>query len=201
MNRYYAETLNVHTLTKLSRAMAQVHYTFAKKLSHTADSQDQRHRTVPAVRPVLEAVYTGEVDTVTPRLLKENPEAQELFHRTNKMAFENINRLLEMGVPPEYALYLLPNAYAIRTIESGSLLDLHHKWRSRLCFTAQEEIFHASVEEVLQVRQVHPTIGRYLHAPCWFRARTPEAPYCPEGDRFCGVPVWKLDPSEFRRVL
>ena len=86
-------------------------------------------------------------------------------------------------------------------IESGRLTDLHHKWRTRLCYTAQEEIFHASVDEVSQVRAVHPTIGKYLHAPCWFRQGTPQTPYCPEGDRFCGVPVWKLDLDAFSRVL
>ncbi|MBT5535148.1 FAD-dependent thymidylate synthase, partial [Candidatus Poribacteria bacterium] len=69
------------------------------------------------------------------------------------------------------------------------------------CYTAQEEIFHASVDEVTQVREVHPTIGKYLHAPCWFRMETPQTPYCPEGDRFCGVPVWKLEPDAFERVL
>ena len=200
-NHYFAETLNVSTVSKLSRSLAHAHYTFAKKLSHTADSQDQRHRMVPAARPILRAVYTGEPDTITPTLMRLNDEARDLFDATNALAFENINRLLDMGVSDEDAFYLLPNAYAIRMVESGSLLDLHHKWRSRLCYTAQEEIFHASVDEVKAVKEVHPTIGSYLHAPCWFRAQTPESPYCPEGDRFCGVPVWKLEPDAFKRTL
>jgi len=200
-NTYYAETMNVHTLTKISRAMNHVSYTFAKKLSHTADSQDQRHRMVPASRPVLSAVYSGVPDTVTPKLVAMNDAAREAYDEVNALAFENINRLLDAGVSDEYAFYLLPNAYSIRMIESGSLMDLHHKWRTRLCYTAQEEIFHASVDEVRQVREAHPTIGKYLHAPCWFRLETPETPYCPEGDRFCGVPVWKLEPAAFSRVL
>ena len=200
-NPYFAETLNVHTLTKLSRAMEHVHYTFAKKLSHTADSQDQRHRMTPGSRPVLKAHYTGDTDTVTPKLIRANAEAQSLYERVNVESFEAVNRLLDMGVSDEFAFYLLPNATAIRFIESGSLMDWHHKWRTRLCYTAQEEIFHASVDEVLAVREVHPTIGGYLHAPCWFRANTPQIPYCPEGDRFCGVAVWKLEPGAFRRTL
>jgi flavin-dependent thymidylate synthase len=200
-NRYLAETLNVHTLAKLSRAMAHVHYTFAKKLSHTADSQDQRHRMVPASRPVLRAHYTGLPDTVTPLLIQRSPAARELFDRVNASAFEDINRLLDMGVADEFAFYLLPNAYAIRIVESGSLLDLQHKWRTRLCYTAQEEIFHASVAEVLEVAAVHPTIGAYLHAPCWSRSLAGERPFCPEGDRFCGVAVWRLRPESFQRAI
>ena len=27
------------------------------------------------------------------------------------------------------------------------------------------------------------------------------SPYCPEGNRYCGVPVWKLAVEDFKRVL
>ena len=67
-----------------------------------------------------------------------------------------IERLLDAGVAPESALYLLPNAFPIRFLESGELLHFHHKWVHRLCYTAQEEIWRASVEEVRQVGGVHP---------------------------------------------
>src|SRR3990167_2166269 len=43
-NRYLADSLTLTTMSKLSRAMVHPHFTFKKKLSHTADSQDQRHR-------------------------------------------------------------------------------------------------------------------------------------------------------------
>lgn len=200
-NPYLAETLGVHSHVKLSRAMEHLSFTFAKKLSHTADSQDQRHRMVPGARPILSRQYTGTPDTIVPKVIRANPDAWELFDRINDRAYEAINRLLELGVSPEMALYLLPNAAAIRFVESGSLMDWHHKWRTRLCYTAQEEIFHASVDEVLAVRARYPTVGAFLHAPCWFRANTPQRPFCPEGDRFCGVPVWKLEPGAFSRVL
>ena len=66
------------------------------------------------------------------------------------------NRLLEMGVPLEAALYVLPNAKALRFHETGSLLYLAHKWVMRTCFNAQEEIYRASMDELDQVRAVHP---------------------------------------------
>ena len=70
----------------------------------------------------------------------------------------------------EFALYLLPNAKAIRLVESGSLLHLLHKWTMRTCFNAQEEIYQASMEEVAQVRAALPEIGRYIGPPCYVRA-------------------------------
>ena len=69
------------------------------------------------------------------------------------------NELLDRGVPAEFALYLLPNAKAIRLVESGSLLHLLHKWTMRTCFNAQEEIYQASMEEVDQVRAALPNSG------------------------------------------
>jgi hypothetical protein len=52
-NRYLGESLNLSAHSKLGRTMAHMHFTFAKKISHTADSQDQRHRMTPGSRPVL----------------------------------------------------------------------------------------------------------------------------------------------------
>ena len=74
------------------------------------------------------------------------------------------NRLLALGVPLEFALYVLPNAKTLRFVESGSLLALLHKWTLRTCFNAQEEIYLASMDEIEQVRAVHPRLGA-LHRP------------------------------------
>ena len=89
----------------------------------------------------------------------------------------------------EFALYLLPNAKAIRLVETGSLLHLLHKWTMRTCFNAQEEIYQASLEEVQQVRAAFPELGRYLGPPCYLRAGI-STPICTEGSHFCGVKVW-----------
>ncbi len=69
------------------------------------------------------------------------------------------NELLDRGVPREFALYLLPNAKAIRLVESGSLLHLLHKWTMRTCFNAQEEIYQASMEEVRAGARRFPNSG------------------------------------------
>ncbi len=200
-NPYFGDTLNVTTLSKLSRTMFHPHYTFRKKISHTADSQDQRHRMTPGSRPILWTHYSGEPDYVEPMLVKENENVRDVYGQTMVKVFRGINDLLNEGVEPEYALYLLPNAFPIRFEESGDLLNLHHKWRTRACYTAQEEIFFATIEEVQQVKDIHPQIAQHILAPCYLRMKSGETPYCPEGDRYCGVPVWKKDISEYSRVL
>ncbi len=202
LNPYLGEALVLTTVSKLTRALAHAHYTFRKKLSHTADSQDQRHRMTPASRPVLQTHFVpGEVDAVVPELIEAVPEAYDQYRQCLEGTWKAIGRLLEAKVPEEMALYLLPNAFPIRFHESGDLLNLHHKWVHRLCYTAQEEIWRASVEETLQLRQVHPALARHIAAPCTVRKEAGLSPFCPEGPRYCGVPVWKLDVPEYRRLI
>ncbi|HEX5037980.1 MAG TPA: FAD-dependent thymidylate synthase [bacterium] len=200
-NRYFGDTLNVTTLSKLTRAMVHPHYTFRKKISHTADSQDQRHRMTPGSRPILWAHYSGEPDFIEPMLVKENAQVREIFADSMRKLFGTINELLNDGVTPENALYLLPNAFPIRFEESGDLLNQHHKWKARSCYTAQEEIFFATIDELKQVNEIHPRIARHILAPCYLRKLSGEKPYCPEGDRYCGVPVWKKGIEGYGRTL
>ena len=68
-NRVLGETLTLTTHDKLSRALFHPSYTFRKKLSHTADSQDQRHRMTPASRPALPAYLSEEPDYIVPMLV------------------------------------------------------------------------------------------------------------------------------------
>ncbi|MGD2062238.1 MAG: FAD-dependent thymidylate synthase [Nitrospirota bacterium] len=200
-NDLLGESLNLTTHDKLSRCLAHAHFTFAKRLSHTADSQDQRHRMTPASRPILGRHYTGEPDYVVPGLFHQSPAAERVYHDSMTQTWEAIERLLALGVATELVLYLLPNAVNIRFTESADLLNLHHKHRMRLCYNAQQEIWRASVDEAEQIRAVQPELGRHLLPPCTERLQAKVRPICPEGARYCGVPVWKLDLSEYRRVL
>ena len=202
INPYYGESLNLTTLSKLARTMVHPHYTFRKKLSHTADSQDQRHRMTPGSRPILFSHFqVDEPDYITPPLIANNKEANEYYKKTMGLVWQNINALLNLGVKPEFAMYMLPNAFPIRFEESGDLLSHHHKWTTRLCYTAQEEIWRMCLDEVKVVAKVHPRIAEYILPPCGLRARANTKPICPEGDRYCGIPVWKLDRSEFARKI
>ncbi|MCP5467797.1 MAG: FAD-dependent thymidylate synthase [Deltaproteobacteria bacterium] len=200
-NPSLGDTLNINSLSKLNRCLFHAHYTFRKKISHTADSQDQRHRMVPASRPILESQFTGKPDFITPKIVEEHAQAQELYLSSMKKTFAGIEKLFEMGVSQESALYLLPNAFPIRFEESGDLLNLHHKWHARACYTAQEEIFYATVDELQEVSKVHPQITEHILAPCYIRKRAGIKPICPEGDRFCGVKVWQQDIAEYKRVI
>ncbi len=198
-NPYRRETLDIGVHAPMMRALQHANFTFAKKISHTADSQDQRHRMVPGSRPLLTLADTGSPDYIAPMLIRDNPRALEIYARAMEDAWTAKNELLDRGVPLEFALYLLPNAKAIRLVETGSLLHLLHKWTMRTCFNAQEEIYQASIEEVEQVRSVLPELARYIGPPCHLRAGI-STPICTEGSHFCGVKVWLDFPNIQRRI-
>ncbi|MSR46449.1 MAG: FAD-dependent thymidylate synthase [Planctomycetes bacterium] len=200
-NPLLGQSLKVGMHTKLSRCLQHVSYTFRKKLSHTADSQDQRHRMVPASRPILSTQLSDEPDFITPALVRMEPRAEQIYGEAMTRAFDGRARLRRLGVSAEFADYVLPNAVAIRFTESGDLLSLHHKLVARLCYNAQEEIFAASLDEAQQIAAVDPRIGAQLGAPCLLRMQGGVTPYCPEGDRYCGVPVWKLALEQYERTI
>jgi thymidylate synthase ThyX len=200
-NRLLGETLNLTLLSKLGRTLHHPAYTFQRRLSHTADSQDQRHRLTPASRPVLLGHLTDTPDYLTPVLIQQDAALQQQYDQIMLETWDAIQQLRGLGVREEWVSYLLPNAVAIRYTESADLLGLHHKHRMRLCYLAQEEIWQASLEEAQQVCAVNPRIGRYLLPPCTQRYLARTRPTCPEGERFCGVKVWQLELKDYQRLI
>lgn len=200
-NRLLGESLNLTTIGKLARALHHAHYTFRRKISHTADSQDQRHRMTPGSRPILAAHVDDQPDVVVPELLRPDGPARDLFNETMERTWAAMGELRRLGVPAEWRSYLLPNAVAVRFTESADLLNLRHKHQMRLCYNAQEEIWRASLDEALQIRDIQPKLGKYLLPPCTLRSMAKSKPICPEGPRYCGVIVWKEDPADYARVI
>ncbi|MCF7669944.1 MAG: FAD-dependent thymidylate synthase, partial [Verrucomicrobia bacterium] len=92
-NTWLGEAMNVTHYTKICRAMEHPVYTFRKKLSHTADSQNQRHRTTPASRPCLTASIADEPDYITPAVIKEHDPARKLYEQIMETTWDGINRL------------------------------------------------------------------------------------------------------------
>jgi len=200
-NPLFGESLNMTMHDKLTRTLNHVSYSFRRKLSHTADSQDQRHRTTPASRPILHRHISEGPDYITPPLIEQNPKALRLYQETMEKTWDSINRLREMGTREEFALYLLPNAVSVRYTQSADLLSLRHKYAMRICYNAQEEIWRLSLEEIRQIREINPLIGSYLIPPCGLRQLSDIRPFCPEGERFCGERVWTYPLDRFRRFI
>jgi thymidylate synthase ThyX len=146
-----------------------------------------------------------EPDVIIPFEVQRSDEALAEYHATIRALWDAKNQLLDDGVEPQKLLYLLPNSHNVRFYETGTLLTYYWKWVKRLCYNAQREIFDTALQETMQVAEVLPVIGAYVNGPpCVVRSNAGNKPFCPEGERFCGVPVWrKYDPRTLalRRVM
>jgi hypothetical protein len=187
------------------QTLNHVPFTFQKRISGAEDAQNQRHRGTLSSSPVLSAHMRRDPDVIVPFEVRQSEAALEEYYAVVQALWDAKNQLLDDGVAPEKVLYLLPNSHHVRFYETGTLLTYYWKWVKRLCYNAQREIFDTALQETEQVTAVFPTIGRHVSAPpCVVRSRAGNKPFCPEGERFCGVPVWRdYDPKTLalRRVL
>lgn len=203
-NTYLKESLNLLSLSKLAKSLDMVQLSFMKKLSHTADSQAQRHRMISAIKPIFSrTICFTKPDYITPDIFKydEAKKAKQLYDDVQEQTIKLAKKLYENNACPESIQYVLTNAHPIRYSESGSLMDYLHKWKSRLCYNAQEEIWHNTKDEVTDMAGLFPEITRYILPPCGLRNMSQQTPICPEGTRFCGVPVWKQSLTQYNRVF
>jgi len=188
-NRPAGMTLNTGMHSPLLRCLSHARYTFQKALSHAAFSQEQRHRTLAATGPCLDVTAPWIPDFVVPDIIGSDPELLKVYENAMQVAWAGIQRLHDYVDALSGYVYLLPNATRLRFWESGSYLDFRHKARMRLCLNAQEEIRESTREEAEAIRSVDPVLGAYLLTPCEARNKAGLTPPCPEGRRYCGVPV------------
>src|SRR6185312_2530792 len=204
-NRYLGHHLFLAMNSKLMQTMNHVPFTFQKRISGAEEAQNQRHRGTLSSSPVLTAHLRQEPDVIVPYDVTRVPAALEEYHATIQALWGAKNQLLDSGVPAEKVLYLLPNSHHVRFYETGTLMTYYWKWIKRLCFDAQREIFETARQETAQVAEALPEIGRYVNRPpCVVRSEAGQTPRCPEGERYCGIPVWRnYDPATLaeRRVL
>jgi thymidylate synthase ThyX len=191
-NQYLGHPLFLAMNSKLMQAMNHVPFTFQKRISGAEEAQNQRHRGSQSSSPVLSAHLREHPDVMIPEDVARVPEALEEYHATVQALWDAKNQLLDAGVEPEKVLYLLPNSHNVRFYETGTLLTYYWKWVKRLCFNAQREIFETARQETEQVKQALPGIGEYVaRPPCVVRNAAGSKPFCPEGERYCGIPVWR----------
>ena len=168
------------------------------KLSLSADAQNQRHRRSPAVRARLEDIYKR--DFYIPLVIKQNREIEKLYNEAVEYSydfFESEKEKLGFGE----AAYALLNAHNIEIIEHDDFNEFIHKAQMRLCFNAQEEIFDITYKQVKALKEKGVSAADKFLPPCAIRKIQNLKPICPEGERFCGVKVWKVEFENYKRII
>ena len=173
------------------------------KLSLSADAQNQRHRRSPALRPKLEDIYKR--DYYIPPIISSKFQApnskkiEKLYKEAVGISYDFFEEQKEILGFSE-AAYALLNAHNIEIIEHNDFQEFAHKAQMRLCFNAQEEIFNIVYSQVKKLKEKTKLADNFV-PPCTLRFKENIKPICPEGERFCGVKVWKLNFDEYERLI
>jgi thymidylate synthase ThyX len=170
------------------------------RLSLSADAQNQRHRRSLGIRPKLATNFKTEA--YLPEIIRESKEAERIYINSID---DSYNFFLKMRKSDSFDFgelaYALPNGHLITIVERNDWSSFAHKSQMRLCLNAQEEIFNLTFAQVKKINELGIAGNENLAPPCSLRFRDKTFPVCPEGDRFCGVKVWKIPLAQLKREI
>lgn len=123
--------------------------------------------------------HKEEFTSIMPDTIAENSEARQIFAFMSETVHKAYAQLVDLGIPPEDARYILPNAAETKIIMTMNARELLHFFALRCCQRAQWEIREMSVEMLRLVKRVAPVIFREAGPGC-------VGGPCPEGQFCCG---------------
>jgi len=167
-------------------ALEHASYTFAiDGVSRAMTHQLVRHRLASYNQQSQRYVaFSEEPAFVMPPAVAADPVAAKCFGEAVDTAFAAYRRLIELGVEPEDARYLLPNATETKIVVTMNVRELLHFFTLRCCNRAQWEIRDVACRMLELVEETAPYIFMDAGSTC---RRGP----CPEGTMTCGTPYPK----------
>ena len=160
-------------------------YTFAiDGVSRAMTHQLVRHRLASYSQQSQRYVSYDDPAFIVPPKVDADPEARQLFLNACGDAFLAYRALLDSGVAPEDARYLLPNATETKIAVTMNVRELLHFFELRCCKRAQWEIREVALRMLELAEPTAPYIFMDAGAAC---RRGP----CNEGKMTCGDPYPK----------
>ena len=102
-----------------------------------------------------------------PDSIAENADARQIFAFMSETVHKAYAQLVEMGIPPEDARYILPNATETKIIMTMNARELLHFFALRCCQRAQWEIREMSIEMLRLVKKIAPVVFREAGPGAW----------------------------------
>jgi thymidylate synthase (FAD) len=167
-------------------ALEHAVYTFAVDgVSRALTHQLVRHRLASYNQQSQRYVaFAEEPHFICPPAVASDPDAHKTFQAANAASFSAYRALIDAGVEPEDARYVLPNAIETKIVVTMNVRELLHFFELRCCNRAQWEIRDLSLAMLEIVEPTAPYIFLDAGAAC---RRGP----CREGKMTCGDPYPK----------
>lgn len=159
-------------------------------ISRACSHQLVRHRLASYAQRSQRYCKEGATQFVYPPSIRANSTAVQCYNAALVEVLVTYRHLLDLGIPPEDARYILPNATQTALHVSMNFRELRHFCEQRLCSRAQWEIQEVALRMKMEVEKVSPFLAKYLVPKC------ERLGYCPEV-KSCGRTVRKetLDAS------
>ncbi|MDD3819089.1 MAG: FAD-dependent thymidylate synthase, partial [Actinomycetota bacterium] len=125
--------------------------------------------------------FADHFEYITPPSIEKNKECKEKFDELVSSIHGFYKELLDMGIEPEDARYILPNASETKIIVTMNGRELLHFFAVRCCNRAQWEIRELATKMLKEVKKVAPVVFEKAGPDC---LRGP----CPEGKFKCENP-------------
>jgi len=167
-------------------ALEHASYSFAiDGVSRALTHQLVRHRLASYNQQSQRYVsYTDEPAFIVPPQVAADPEATSAFLDSCAASFIAYRQLIDSGVEPEDARYLLPNAMETKIVVTMNIRELLHFFELRCCKRAQWEIRELALEMLKLAEPSAPYVLMDAGASCRRGA-------CREGTMTCGEPYEK----------
>lgn len=165
--------------------LEHANFTFAiKGISRVCSHQLVRHRIASYSQQSQRYVSLDNPEVYIPSpITNEDREVRETYKKILEDSIKAYKKLLELGVNPEDARYVLPQSITTNIIMTMNARELLHFLSLRLCYRAQEEIRRLAFAILKEVYRVAPKIFKHAGPRCKGLG------YCPEDYKNC--PLYK----------
>lgn len=195
--RSYNAALNIQTISSLSwRVWSEQkrHGTLTQHVESIYSAAERAYAHVREIWPVIEHRY--DIEGVVSRaehafVISDQIKAEKemlaayVYHSARQIMF--YGKLLEAGIPPRDALYILPRNVRVRTLEDYNLINaVSLELPLRLCTECEPERRITSEKKAEIFKQRLPGLSFLFEPKC-------NLGYCTEG-KFCAK-IIKLNPS------
>lgn len=174
----------IKKLTDLGHQSPLEHCSFTfgiEGVSRSLTHQLVRHRIASYSQKSQRYVREKQFEYITPPTIAEDKIGTAVYEDLMQYCQATYDYLVERGVPPEDARFVLPNACETKIIMTMNIRELLHFFNERCCNRAQWEIRTMADEMLLICRDIAPNIFANAGASC-VRGK------CKEGQMSCGVP-------------
>lgn len=157
-----------------------ISFTFGiEGISRACTHQLVRHRIASFSQQSQRYVSFEEAEYVMPPAIKKSLKTKFEKHINDSLKF--YRQLIEEGVAPEDARYILPQSFCTKIVVTMNARELFHFFSLRCCNRAQWEIREMAEAMLTEAKKIAPNIFSSSGAPCVKGA-------CPEGELSCGRP-------------